>query len=82
MEELYRLLMAEGYEIKNRNGENPSFRCKGQERFARLDTLGTNYSMVHLRAVVAGTEKHVPTYTSTLQMEDQALRLNLHPVTC
>ena len=79
MEELYRMLMAEGYEIKNRNGENPSFRGKDQERFIRLDTLGTNYSMAHLRAVVAGTEKHVPTYTSTLQMEDQAFTAELVP---
>ena len=79
MEELYRLLIAEGYEIKNRNGENPSLRCKGQERFARLDTLGTNYSMAHLRAVVVGTEKHVPSYISTLQMADHAVTAELAP---
>lgn len=60
MEEFYRLLMAEGYEIKNRNGANPSFRGKEQERFIRLDTLGDNYSMQHLQAVFAGSEKHTP----------------------
>ena len=60
MEEFYRLLMAEGYEIKNRNGENPSFRGKEQERFIRLDTLGANYSMQHLQAVFSGSEKHIP----------------------
>ena len=79
MEELYRLLIAEGYEVKNRNGENPSLRCKGQERFARLDTLGTNYSMAHLRAVVAGTEKHNPAYRSTAQMTTPAMITEMVP---
>lgn len=55
---LLKLLSNTGYEIKY--GKNPSFRCEGQKRFVRLDTLGDDYSKDALSSVIAGTKKHKP----------------------
>ncbi len=55
---LLKLLSNTGYEIKQ--GKNPSFRCEGQKRFVRLDTLGDEYSKDALISVIAGAKKHKP----------------------
>ena len=62
LDALFSLLEKNGYEIKNRNGKNPSFRKpgNGQERFMRLDSLGENYTPESLSAVIAGTKEFVP----------------------
>lgn len=57
-EAMLKLLSEAGYEIKR--GKNPAFRCKGQKRFVRLDTLGDEYSMEALGSVISGVRKHTP----------------------
>ena len=57
-EAMLNLLSDAGYEIKR--GKNPAFRCKGQKRFVRLDTLGDEYSMETLGSVISGVRKHTP----------------------
>lgn len=58
MAEFCRMLSEIGYEVKRPNGNNPSFRGAGQERFLRLDTLGEGYTLEHLLAVFRGEESH------------------------
>ena len=58
MEVLYERLRETGYEIKN--GKQPSFRGKGQERFIRLDTLGAGYAVDDLLSVLSGDKIHTP----------------------
>ena len=47
-----------GYEIKGK--ENPSLLGGDQKRFIRMDTLGTGYTPVDLRAVLSGEKSHTP----------------------
>ncbi len=57
LEQLLTLLQEAGYEIKR--GKDFSFRCAGQKRFVRLDTLGENYSKDILIAVLKGERGHI-----------------------
>ena len=53
------LLRQAGYEIKG-NPANPSLRGGEQKRFVRMDTLGPGYSVIELKAVIAGELQHTP----------------------
>ena len=53
LDELYDILISEGYEIKGRDGKNPSFRKNGDQRFIRMDTLGEAYLPAALSSVIA-----------------------------
>ena len=55
---LLKLLREAGYEIKA--GKIPALRGKNQKRFIRLDTLGSGYGEVELRAVLSGEKVHKP----------------------
>lgn len=50
----FNILIAEGYEIKNRTGSNPSFRKNGDKRFVRMDTLGKEYMPDSLNSMILG----------------------------
>lgn len=70
---LLKLIGDAGYEIKH--SKNPSFRCKGQKRFVRLDTLGDNYTKDALCAVIAGVKKHTPRTISATRNAPKKLNL-------
>lgn len=57
-EELLQMLRDIGYEIKI--GKQPAFRGAGDQRFMRMDTLGSGYSINALTEVIAGKREHVP----------------------
>ena len=52
-------LAAKGYEIKH--GKQYAFRFKGNKRFLRLDTLGTEYAEAKLKRRIAGDESVIGT---------------------
>ena len=54
LDSLFDILIAEGYEIKGRNSENPSLRREGEKRFVRMDTLGKEYMPDALNSVILG----------------------------
>ena len=58
LDELLQLLKDAGYEIKS--GKQLSFRCAGQKRFLRMDTLGDGYTLDDLLAVLKGEKAHTP----------------------
>jgi hypothetical protein len=58
LESLLQLLKDDGYEIKS--GKQLSFRCAGQKRFLRMDTLGDGYALDDLLAVLKGEKSHTP----------------------
>ena len=72
-ETLLELLRQAGYEIKP--GKNPSFRCAGQKRFARLDTLGENYSKDVLIAVIKGEKRHTPRKKKEITQKPKTVNL-------
>ena len=55
---LLSLLQETGYEVKQ--GKIPALRGKDQERFIRLDTLGSGYGEPDLLAVLSGEKAHKP----------------------
>lgn len=55
---LLQLLQEDDWEIKS--GKRISLRKKGQQRFARLDSLGDGYDEQALRTVIAGQKTHTP----------------------
>ena len=55
---LLKLLRDSGYEVKA--GKILALRGKNQNRFIRLDTLGSGYSEAELRAVLSGEKTYVP----------------------
>lgn len=55
---LLTLLRDAGYEIKS--GKELSFRCAGQKRFVRMDTLGDGYTKEEILAVLKGEKSHTP----------------------
>ncbi len=57
-EELLQLLQEEGYECKK--GKHPALKGKGQRRFVRFRSLGDDYSVEALSAVMSGTKEHDP----------------------
>lgn len=57
-EELLQLLQEEGYEYKK--GKHPARKGKGKSRYMRFRSLGENYSVEALSAVIFGTKKHDP----------------------
>ena len=54
-EELIVLLVADGFEYKD--GEQPSLRGRGGERFIRFRSLGEGYTVEELKASLAGKER-------------------------
>ncbi|MBQ6999751.1 MAG: relaxase/mobilization nuclease domain-containing protein [Oscillospiraceae bacterium] len=58
LEALLQMLKDAGYEINN--GKQLSFRCAGQKRFLRMDTLGDGYALDDLLAVLKGEKSHTP----------------------
>ena len=70
---LLKLITDTGYEVKR--GKNPSFRCEGQKRFVRLDTLGYDYSKDALSSVIAGAKKHKPRMICVAHEEPKKLNL-------
>ena len=56
-EALFVLLQDAGIEVKRR-GKSISLKAPGQERFARMDTLGDGYSEAALAAVLSGEKPH------------------------
>lgn len=73
-EALYALLQQEGIEVKKR-GKSISLKAPGQDRFARLDTLGGEYSEAALSAVLAGEKAHKPRKKKVLQAEPKTVNL-------
>ncbi len=57
-EELLQLLQEEGYECKK--GKHPALKGKGQRRYVRFRSLGDDYSVEALSAVMSGTKEHDP----------------------
>ena len=55
---LMKWLEEAGWRIKH--GKQLSFLAPDGKRYMRLDTLGSEYSEEALRAVIAGTRKHIP----------------------
>ena len=70
---LLKLLQKAGYEIKP--GQNPSFRCEGWGRPARLDTLGENYSKDVLLSVLKGEKRHTPRKKKQASREPEKVNL-------
>ena len=70
---LLKLVSDTGYEVKI--GKNPSFRCEGQKRFIRLDTLGDDYSKDALSSVISGAKKHNPRIIRIAHKEPEKLNL-------
>lgn len=52
---LVSLLVEAGCEYKP--GKRPSIRCRGQERFARFNSLGEGYTVEDLKEVIAGKQQ-------------------------
>ena len=73
LEQLLMLLQEAGYEIKR--GKELSFRCAGQKRFVRLDTLGENYSKDILVAVLKGDRQHTPRKKKEITQEPKKVNL-------
>ncbi len=60
-DDLIRMLQEQGYEYKA--GKYPAVRGKGQKQFVRFRSLGENYSLEVLSAVIAGEKAHAPKQT-------------------
>ncbi len=58
LDALLQMLKDAGYEIKS--GKQLSFRCAGQKRFLRMDTLGDGYTKDDLLAVLRGEKSRTP----------------------
>lgn len=54
--EFLKLLMEQGYEIKN--GKNPAMRGKGQKRFIRFKSLGDGYTPEDISKIITGEKEH------------------------
>lgn len=54
-DELVSFLVEAGFEYKP--GKRPSVRCRGQERFARFNSLGEGYTVDDLKEVIAGKQQ-------------------------
>ena len=70
---LLELLKAAGYEVKS--GKELSFRCAGQKRFVRMDTLGDGYSRDDLLAVLKGEKSHTPRKRKVVEQAPPRLQL-------
>ena len=70
---LLALLRDAGYEIKN--GKELSFRCAGQKRFVRMDTLGDGYTHDDLLAVLKGEKSHAPRKRKVAEQAPPRLQL-------
>lgn len=74
LEALFALLQQEGVEVKKR-GKSISLKAPEQDRFARLDTLGDEYSEAALSAVLVGEKAHKPHKKKLLQAEPKTVNL-------
>jgi hypothetical protein len=70
---LLKLLREAGYEVKV--GKILALRGKNQKRFIRLDTLGSGYSEVELRAVLSGEKAHQPRKKIVRPAQDKKVNL-------
>ena len=74
MEALFALLQQAGVQVKKR-GKSISLQASGQERFARMDTLGDEYSATALSAVLIGEKAHQPRKKKLVQAESKPVNL-------
>lgn len=70
---LLKLLRDSGYEVKA--GKILALRGKNQNRFIRLDTLGSGYSEAELRAVLSGEKTYVPRKKAIRPAPDKKVNL-------
>lgn len=61
--------------MKSKNGKRFSFRCAGQKRFVRMDTLGDGYTKDDLLAVLKGEKSHTPRKRKTVTQQKPRLQL-------
>ena len=73
-EALFALLQQAGVQVKKR-GKSISLQAPGQERFARMDTLGDEYSEAALSAVLVGEKAHQPRKKKLVQAEPKPVNL-------
>ena len=74
LEAMFVLLQQEGIQVKRR-GKSISLQAPGQARFARMNTLGDDYSEAALTAVIAGEKAHKPRKKKLLQAEPKTVNL-------
>lgn len=74
LEALFTLLQDAGIEVKKR-GKSISLKAPGQDRFARIDTLGDGYSDATLAAVLSGEKAHKPRKKKLVQAEPKTVNL-------
>lgn len=79
LDELLALLIASGCDVKR--GKTISIRGPGQQKFKRIDTLGEDYSVDMLNAVLSCSRKHTPRRRAVVK-EDLVLEIKIiaqHP---
>ena len=74
LDELLALLIASGCDVKR--GKTISIRGPGQQKFKRIDTLGEDYSIDVLNAVLSGSRKHTPRRRAVVK-EDLVLEIKI-----
>lgn len=74
LDALFLLLQQADVQVKKR-GKSISLKAPGQDRFARLDTLGDEYSEAALAAVLAGEKAHKLRKKKLLQAEPKTVNL-------
>ncbi|MCH3972758.1 MAG: relaxase/mobilization nuclease domain-containing protein [Oscillospiraceae bacterium] len=70
---LFALLQSEGVQVKR--GKTASLLAPGQKRFARMDTLGADYTESALAAVLAREKSHAPRNKKLVQAEPKKVNL-------
>lgn len=73
LDALFALLQNEGVQVKR--GKTTSLLAPGQKRFARMDTLGDEYTEAALTAVLAGEKSHAPRKKKLVQPEPKTVNL-------
>lgn len=71
---LFSLLQQAGIQVKRR-GKSISLKAPGQDRFARMDTLGDDYTEAALIAVLVGEKNHAPRKKKLVQPEPKKVNL-------
>ena len=74
LDALFGLLQSSDIQVKKR-GKSISLKAPGQDRFARMDTLGDGYSESDLTAVLAGERNHKPRKKKSIQPEQETVNL-------
>lgn len=74
LEALFSLLQQADIQVKRR-GKSISLKAPGQDRFARMDTLGEDYTEAALIAVLVGEKSHAPRKKKQVQREPKKVNL-------